>query len=148
MVVDEATTDAVLEVLEAFKAAYTLGDVEALGALMLDSPDLVMIGTAADEVRRGPAEARQQFERDIAQSEARTLSTDWVSVSASGDVAWLASGLTVAVTAGGRSVGFPIRLTMVLAREVGGGAWKVAQAHVSTPDQSTPEGSSYPDPAR
>lgn len=146
MPADEATTEAVTAVLKAFNAAYARGDVEALGALMLDSPDLVMIGTAADEVRRGPAEARRQFERDIAQSQARTLSADWVSVSGSGGVAWLASGLTVAVTAGGQALSFPIRLTMVLVRGVDE-AWHVAQAHVSVADQSTPEGSSYPDTA-
>jgi len=147
MPADEATTRAVTEVFDAFREAYDRGDVEALSALVLDDADVVMIGTAADEIRRGPAEARQQFERDIAQSQARTLSTDWVSISASGDVAWLASGLSVAVTAGGQSVTFPIRLSMVLLRADVGAAWKVAQAHVSIPDQSTPEGSSYPDPA-
>ncbi|HEU5002881.1 MAG TPA: nuclear transport factor 2 family protein [Actinomycetota bacterium] len=146
MQADEATAAAVHDAVQRLLKVYEAGDAEAVAGLLVDDPCLVMIGTAADEVRRGPAEARAQFDRDMEQSEARSLTLEWTSVSASGAVAWMAGGVTVEVTAGAEQLRFPIRLSLVLLRD-DAGAWKVAQAHFSTPDASTPERQSFPEAA-
>jgi ketosteroid isomerase-like protein len=104
--------------------------------------DLVLLGTAADERRIGIDGARSQFERDISQSESRSLKIGWTSISAAGDVAWLAAELTVTAVANRESVTFLVRLTAVF--EQRDGTWKIAQAHLSVPDSSTSEGQSFP----
>jgi ketosteroid isomerase-like protein len=142
MLADAPTKAAVLDTLRQFIAGYESGDLDAVVDTLLPDTDLVLLGTAADERRVGIDEARSQFERDISQSESRSLQIGWTSISAVGDVAWLAAELTVTAVAGGESVAFPVRLTAVF--EQRDSTWKFAQAHLSVPDSSTSEGQSFP----
>jgi ketosteroid isomerase-like protein len=142
MLADAPTEKAVLDTLGRFIAGYEGGDVDAVVDTLLPNADLVLLGTAADERRIGIDGARSQFERDISQSESRSLKIGWTSISAAGDVAWLAAELTVTAVANGESVTFLVRLTAVF--EQRDGTWKIAQAHLSVPDSSTSEGQSFP----
>jgi ketosteroid isomerase-like protein len=142
MQADTSTEAAVRKVLDQFIASYERGDVDGVVDTLVTGPDLVLLGTEADERRVGPAEVRAQFERDISQSSTRSLHLGWTSVSALGDVAWIAADLAIEMTADGRSTSFPVRLTAVLERR--DGTWKIAQGHLSVADSSAPEGQSFP----
>jgi ketosteroid isomerase-like protein len=140
---DPSTASAVRATLDRFIAGYQKGDVDLVVGTLVPDGDLVLIGTAADERRVGIAEARAQFERDLSQSESRSLKVGWTSISSAGNVAWIASDLIVEAVSGGQSTSFPVRLTAVLVETAGD--WKFAQAHLSTSDASTTEGHSFPD---
>jgi ketosteroid isomerase-like protein len=142
MLADAPTKQAVLDILQRFITGYEGNDVDAVVDTLLPDADLVLLGTAADERRIGIEGARSQFERDISQSESRSLQIGWTSISAAGNVAWLAAELTITAVADGGSVTFPVRLTAVF--EQRDGDWKIAQAHLSIPDSSTLEGQSFP----
>jgi ketosteroid isomerase-like protein len=142
MLADAPTEKEVLDTLGRFITGYEGGDIDAVVDTLVPDADLVLLGTAADERRIGIEGARSQFERDISQSESRSLQIGWSSISAAGDVAWLAAELTVTAVADGESVTFPVRLTAVF--EQRDGTWKIAQAHLSVPDSSTSEGQSFP----
>ena len=53
-------------------------------------PDLVLIGTGADEKGIGLNEVRSHLKRSWTQSEAASIEPGWTSVSAAGSVAWVA----------------------------------------------------------
>jgi ketosteroid isomerase-like protein len=142
MLADAPTEKAVLETMRSFITGYERGDIDAVVDTLVPDADLVLLGTAEDERRIGIAGARSQFERDISQSESRSLQMGWTSISAAGDVAWLAAELTVTAVASGESITFPVRLTAVF--EQRDGTWRIAQAHLSVPDSSTSEGQSFP----
>jgi ketosteroid isomerase-like protein len=142
MLADAPTEGAVRAVLEQFITGYENGDVDAVVDTLSADADLVLLGTAADERRIGIDGARSQFERDISQSQSRSLQIGWTSISAAGDVAWLAAELMVTAVADGESITFPVRLTAVV--EQRDGTWKIVQAHLSVPDSLTSEGQSFP----
>ena len=68
MKADAHTEAAVMATLEQFKQAYEQRDMARLLALFAPDPDVVLIGTGADEKRVGLAEIQTQAERDWSQS--------------------------------------------------------------------------------
>jgi ketosteroid isomerase-like protein len=106
-------------------------------------PDLVLIGTGADEVKRGIDGLRAQAERDWSQTDALAFDLEWHSISAAGPVAWLAGGITIRGRAGAEDILLPnSRLTLVL--EQRGGRWLIVHAHFSLPAAGQAEGQSMP----
>jgi ketosteroid isomerase-like protein len=111
-------------------------------AIFASDPDVVTIGTGADEKRVGLAEIQMQVERDWAQSEATALEWGWSSVSAAGSVAWVAADAVGSVKVGGQEMHLPLRITFVL--EHRGDRWLFVQMHTSIPALEETEGESFP----
>lgn len=142
MKADAQTEAAVLATLEEFKQAYEQRDSGRLVALFAPDPDVVLLGTGADEKRVGLAAIRAQAERDWAQSEAFTVDWTWTSVSAAGSVAWVTLDAIGHVTAGGQAMDLPLRVSVVLERR--GPAWLWMQVHTSLPTPGQEAGESFP----
>jgi len=131
MKADTQTEAAVKAVLNKMAESYAKRDVEALLALMAPDPDHVMFGTQADEKRIGRAAIRAQAARDWSQTEAASMGLGWTSVSAAGNIAWVAADMTFKVKAGGQDMALPGRMTAVLEKR--GEKWLFVQSHFSLP---------------
>jgi class 3 adenylate cyclase/ketosteroid isomerase-like protein len=142
MKADAQTEAAVIAVLNRLAEAYRQRDLEGVLDLFATDPDVLLIGTGADEERIGPAEVRDQFERDWSQSDAASVEYVRVSVSAAGSVAWLAADMIVRGIVGGQDVTVCGRVTAVL--EQRGGTWLFTQWHSSLPAVEQSEGESWP----
>ena len=142
MKADAMTEAAVRAVLDQMGKAYAERNLNSLLAILAPDADVVMYGTGADEKRLGRAEIQVQAERDWSQSDATALKYGWMSVSAAGSVAWVATDATFEVKAGGAEMAFPGRLTCVLERR--GDTWLIVQAHFSLPAGGQVEGESFP----
>jgi ketosteroid isomerase-like protein len=142
MKADAKTEAAVLGVLNKLAERYAKRDMEGLLAICAPDPDHVMYGTGADEKRIGLAEIKAQAERDWSQTEAANITFDWTSVSAAGNVAWVAADATFKIRAGGQDMAFPARLTAVLEKR--GEQWLFVQSHFSFPAGGQAEGEAFP----
>ena len=58
-----------MAVVNQFVEAFTKRDLNGILALLAPDPDVVFIGTGADEKRLGLADVKALFERDLTQSE-------------------------------------------------------------------------------
>jgi uncharacterized protein (TIGR02246 family) len=141
MKADSATEKEVTELMQRMADAYKNRDMEAIIGIFAADDDAVMYGTGADEKRVGPKQIRAQVERDWAQSDSTEMSFDWVSISAAGPVAWVASDVTINVSAGGEKFTVPARTTFVLEKR--DGEWVIAQSHLSIPSGGQEEGESF-----
>lgn len=141
MKADAATERDVIAVMNRMADAYRARDIAGVMACFVPDADVVMYGTGADEKRVGLEQIRFQAERDWAQSDEVSLKLDWVSVSAAGNVAWVAADTTLAVRVGDEALSFPARTTAVLEKR--DGAWLLAQAHFSFPAAGQEEGESF-----
>ncbi len=142
MKADAKTEKEVLAVLNKLAEGYARRDLNGVLALCAPDPDHVMYGTGVDEKRIGLAEIKAQAERDWSQTEAAALEFSWTSVSAAGNVAWLAADATFKATAAGQELAFPARLTAVLERR--GDKWLFVQSHFSFPASGQAEGEAFP----
>ncbi len=142
MKADDATTAAVLGVVEGFMAAYEAKDVDGVMAHIATDDDVVMIGTGADEKRIGHGEARRQVERDHEQTDKIALRMSDPLVSARGDVAWLTGDVSFDGIAAGTSFTIPGRMTAVFERR--GDGWLMVNSHFSAPMSEQEEGQSIP----
>lgn len=142
MKADAKTVAAVSASLNQFAAAYAQRDLAAVLGLFAPDQELVAIGTGADEKRVGMDAIREQFERDWSQSDAATMEFGWVSISASGSVAWLAADMTSTGIVSDQEVSVSGRLTAVLVQR--GDKWLFAQTHFSLPAYAQHEGESWP----
>lgn len=142
MKADQKTETAVMAVLNKFNEAYSRRDIDGLLALFAPDPDLIVIGTGADERRIGLSELKLQAERDWSQSESLSFELGWRSVSAAGSVAWLAVEAVGWGRVDGQEISFPLRLTAVLEKR--GDKWLCVQMHFSTPAAGQAEGESIP----
>ena len=111
-------------------------------ALFAPDPDLVFIGTGADEKRVGLDELKTQVERDWSQSESLYWEWGWSSISAAGSVAWVAVDAVGHARVASQEMALPLRITAVL--EHRGAQWLMVQAHASLPASGEAEGESFP----
>lgn len=139
---DASTEKEVMATLEAFADAWVHRDLDAVLALFGPDPDVVMLGSGADERRLGRTELREQLVRDWSQSEAVSFELGWHLVSAAGVVAWVTADLTVHTTSGGTTMTLPGRLTAVLEKRAG--RWRWMQSHFSLPAGAHAKGESFP----
>lgn len=121
---------------------YAKRDWNILESLFASDPDIVMYGTGKDEKRIGTSEIKVQVERDWAQSESTALSFEWTSVSAAGNVAWVATDATFRIKEGGQEIVLPARMTAVFEKR--DGKWLIVQSHFSLPATEQTEGESFP----
>jgi ketosteroid isomerase-like protein len=142
MKADEKTETAVMAVVNKFNEAYSRRDMDSLLALFAPDPDLIVIGTGADERRVGLAELKFQAERDWSQSESLSFELGWRSVSATGSVAWLAAEGIGQGKIDSQEIRFPWRLTAVLEKRAN--KWLFVQMHLSVPATGQAEGESIP----
>lgn len=130
MKADDATEKAVKSVLEKFAESYAKRDLNSAMSLIAPDADVVMYGTGADEKRIGPKEIKAQFERDLSQIEDPALEYKWTSISASGNVAWIAIDAVFKAKVDGKNMRFPSRITEVLEKR--GDTWLIVQGHFSS----------------
>lgn len=142
MIADDQIDAAVRNVMDKFAESYTKRNLEGVLALFAPDDDVVLFGTGADEKRIGLAEIRRQVERDWSQSEAAVMSYGWISISASGSVAWMSADVTYNATIGGQELTLEGRLTNVLENRHGN--WLIVQLHFSLPVSEQEEGESFP----
>lgn len=142
MKADEKTETAVLAVLNTWYDGYAARDMDRIMALLAPDPDVLLIGTGADERRVGLTEIKALFERDWSQSEASSIELGWHSVSSAGSVAWVASDVIVHVKVEGQEMHLPARITAVLERR--GDKWLFVQLHCSLPAAGQAEGEAWP----
>ena len=79
---DDAMQDAqvvseILETLDRYSATYARHDLDGILALFAPGPDIVLLGTGADEKRIGFDQVEQQFERNFDETEASTITWGW-----------------------------------------------------------------------
>ncbi len=134
MKADSETEKAVRDVLEKFAESYAKRDLKSAMSLIAPDADVVMYGTGADEKCIGPEKIKAQFERDWAQIEEPALEYNWTSISAAGDVAWVAIDAVFRAKIDGKKTKFQARVTKVFEKR--GDKWLIVQGHFSFPDQS------------
>lgn len=132
---------AILETLDRYSATYARHDLAGILSLFAPDPDIVLIGTGADEKRIGFEEVKQQFQRNFQETEASTIAWGWRHVSIAGNMAWVAADAVITVRIAGNEVQFPIRMTIVL--EQRGGSWLWVHRHASVPAAGQALGKSY-----
>jgi len=142
MKADPKTEAAAMKVMNQLIEAFTKRDLDGALALFAPDPDVVFIGSGADERCIGLDEVKAEFERAFAQSEEASIQLGWYSVSAAGSVAWVASDAVIQAKVSGQEISFPVRITTVL--EQRGGRWLVVQSHDSLPAAGQKEGESWP----
>lgn len=134
MKADIATEKAVRVVLDKFAESYARRDLKSAMSLIAPDADVVIYGTGADEKRIGSEAIKAQFERDWSQIEDPALEYNWTSISAAGNVAWVAIDAVFKAKIEGKNMKFPSRITKVLEKR--GDSWLIVQGHFSFPDQS------------
>ncbi len=142
MKADARTEGEVIASLRGFFEAFEKRDMERILSCFAPDPDVMMIGTGADEKRVGLQEIRTQIERDWRQSESAAIKPERTSVSASGAVAWVAADLSLQARVKGREIVMPGRLTVVMEKREGRWLWMLS--HLSVPAGGQAAGESFP----
>ncbi len=139
----ETTKEAiVIGALNDLMSVWETRDVDAIMSYFAPSPTLCLYGTGADEKRVGFDEVRMQLLRDFSQSESLTCTLDWNLIGISGQVAWIASDVTMRFTPiGGDEMAFPARLSTVLQNY--NGRWLFEHFHLSVAASGQEEGQSF-----
>jgi ketosteroid isomerase-like protein len=117
---DAQTREEILLALGEFRAAVSERRLEGVLSMFAPDADATLIGSSVGEIAHGPIELRAFLEQVFASPQ--TISWEWddVSVSASGEVAWL--WLEGALVLDGRS-DRPYRISGVLERRQGRWLW-------------------------
>jgi class 3 adenylate cyclase len=139
---DPRTEAEVKELLARIVDAAGRRDAGAAMAMFADDPDVFLFGTGVDEARKGPAEIREQIERDLSQSDAWSWTLGPQSISSAGAVAWTAGDVVIRVVLRDRTLDVPHRLTTVLERR--DAKWLIVQMHLSVASQAQAIGQSFP----
>jgi ketosteroid isomerase-like protein len=122
MQADAQTREEVLLALGEFRAAVSERRLEGVLSLFAPDADATVIGSSIGEIARGPIELRPFLEQVFASPQAISWEWDDVSISASGDVAWL--WLEGALVLDGRS-DRAYRISGVLERRRGRWLWSL-----------------------
>jgi ketosteroid isomerase-like protein len=117
---DAQTREEVLLALGEFRAAVAERRLEGVLSLFAPDADATLIGSSQGEIARGPIELRTFLDRTFRTSQAISWEWDDVSISCSGDVAWL--WLEGALMLDGRSDRV-YRISGVLERRQGRWIW-------------------------
>jgi ketosteroid isomerase-like protein len=139
----ETTKEAmVIGAMNDFMRDWEARDEDAILSHFAPSTTVSLYGTGADEKRVGLDEIRFQLERDFSQSESLSCTLDWNLVGISGNVAWVASDVTITFKAIGQdAMSFPGRVSTVL--QDYDGRWLFEHFHLSVAAASQEEGQSF-----
>jgi ketosteroid isomerase-like protein len=141
----DAQTEAEIKALvEDVWKEYARKDIDACLGLWTSDPDLVAIGTGVDELRLGPEELRSGLGRDFEQAENIEITTEWLRISAAGNVAWSAANVRLTATVSGDTATLLCRLTNVYEKR--NGTWRIMLLHLSLPAAEQESGHSWPKP--
>lgn len=138
---DEQVIAAIRGVVNQMAEGYGAMDADAVMAAFAGE-ETVLVGTGADEVRFGLAEARAQVERDMSQADELSIGVENLRVNVVGDAAFAYADFAFRGSAGGDSFEIPVRATIGLV--LTGGGWRIAQFHVSVAYGEQVEGESFP----
>ena len=138
---DEQAVAAIRAVVDQMAERYGAKDADGVVAGFAGE-GTVLVGTGADEVRFGLAEARAQVERDMSQADELSMGVENLRVNVVGDAAFAYADLAFSGSAGGDSFEIPVRVTLGLVLTDGG--WKIAQFHGSVAFGEQAEGESFP----
>lgn len=132
---------AVHEILKNMAQAYLDKDLEGMMQLYVPDPDLVAIGAGRDEWVKGLGELKIGYNRDMTQADKIEVDFEDVTVSSSGNVAWVSARMAMDVNVENNELTIFGRLSMVLEKRED--KWLIAHLHFSVPDEQE-EGKSYP----
>jgi ketosteroid isomerase-like protein len=142
MEADAKTKADILKTIREMGKAYGRLDAEGVLAFYAPDPDLVVIGSGADEVYVGPKQAKRGLRRDLSQAFRVKVRLSKVRLSAAGKVAWLAANCRFTAHVAGCDVVMDGRLTAVLEKRKG--RWLIVQYHFSMPYAGQAAGQSFP----
>ena len=139
----QATKEAtIIGVLNDFMGIWESRDIDAIMSYFAPSPTLCLYGTGADEKRVGWDEVQEQLLRDFSQSESLSCTLDWNLIGVSGQVAWIASDVTLRFKAFGMDeMAFPARLSTVMQNY--DGRWLFEHFHLSVAAAGQEDGQSF-----
>lgn len=142
MKADAKTETEVMVVINQLVEAFNKRNLDSIPVLFAPDPDVIFIGTGADEKGFGLAGVKDDWERAFAQSETSSIELEGSSVSAAGPVAWVVSDAIIRAKVSEQEISFPMRATIVLERR--SGKWLIVQSHASVPAAGQKEGESWP----
>jgi hypothetical protein len=105
--------------------------------------DILLIGSAKDEIRKNYNEVLKQFDRDT--SEFSSFKINWIKTigfQTYGDICWIANHLSTTFHFGNDKLEFYGRTTAIL--EMIDDKLQIRHMHVSLPQSGTEEGKSFP----
>ena len=144
MKTDQKTHDEVTVTLKGMFEAYAKRDLNGVLAFWAPDPDILIIGSGADEKSVGLNQFTKSLIRDWTQSEAVSINFKDIAVSAVGSVAWFATDVIFSGRIDGNKFDLPGRLTGVMEKR--NGNWLLVQMHFSVPSTKQAQGQSWPKP--
>ena len=141
---DQKTHDEVAVTLQGMFEAYAKRDLNGVLAFWAPDPDVLMIGSGADEKSVGLNQFTKSLMRDWNQSEKASINFKDIAVSAAGAVAWFATDVTFSGQINEEKFDLPGRLTGVMEKR--DGEWLLVQMHFSVPSSEQAQGQSWPEP--
>ena len=142
MLADKKTQAEVMVALDLFITNYNRKDLDGTLAQLAPDPDLMIIGTGADQIIVGIQAARTLLKQDFDQADSLSVKLGKTAISAAGPVAWIAADSIWQVTVGGREMSFVWRWTIVMEKRQG--KWLMQQSHLSAPEPAQASGRSFP----
>ena len=142
MEADAKTKAEILKTVREMWKAYGRLDADGVLAFYAPDPDIVVVGSGADEVYIGPKQAKKGLKRDFAQARSVKVGLTKVRISAAGKVAWLAASCHFTAYVTGCTVEMAGRLTAVFEKRKG--RWLILQSHFAMPYAGQAAGQSFP----
>lgn len=132
MKADEATRNAINDILNKLAEALKNKDLEAFMKLFANEPNMLTIGLEEKELSVGNNGLKDRMKKTFEEADSISIKYGWTSIKANGDAAWVASNTTYKIKKKGKQeVTIPARMTGVLEKIEGNWLW--TQHHLSTP---------------
>lgn len=132
----------VMETLETYARTYCAKDLDGLMAVFVDSEDISLIGTGADELCSGRAAVAAVFQRNFDEATATAFEWTWTDIAIHGPAAAVAASLNIHLMLDGEKLVVPVRWTVSLVMTTDG--WKWIHRHASAAAGSQKDGAAYP----
>jgi len=140
---NEELNKEILNILDKYAECYLNKNLDGLMSLFVSDPDLVAIGTGADEWVKGPNQLKAGFKRDFSQADNIRLFFENLTISAAGKVSWVSGATTMQAMIHGEEIIVPGRVSLVLVENEK--VWLIKHLHYSVPSENQEEGSSWPE---
>ena len=139
---DQKTQVEVTQSLKGMFEAYKKKDLSGILSYWAPDPDIVVVGSGADEKAVGIGKYVEGLMRDWAQAEVTSIGVKNFAVSAAGVVAWFSAEVTFTYKIQGKEDILPGRMTGVMEKR--NGKWLWVQMHYSSPNSNQEKGQSWP----